>query len=125
VKVLGIRQLGCFEAIVCYLREMLSLSSSQIAQITGRSRSTVAVSYHNARKKWLGGFTSEDVKSYAMSIPVSILKNTKLSVLESIVWFLKERHAMTYHEIAVALNRDDRTIWTVYRRGMEKREDEI
>jgi hypothetical protein len=34
---------------------------------------------------------------------------------------LKEEKEMTYHKIAEALNRDDRTIWTVYNRAKKKR----
>lgn len=53
-------------------------------------------------------------------IPMEIIKNRNLSILESIVKFLKEARNLTYHEIAVLLNRDDRTIWTVYSRARKK-----
>ena len=43
--------------------------------------------------------------------------------MESVVFYLKEKMGMTYHEIAVELNRDDRTIWTVYNRALKKRGD--
>ena len=55
-----------------------------------------------------------------INIPSIILKNRNLSVLESIVVFLKDQKNLTYHEIAVLLNRDDRTIWTVYNRTIKK-----
>ncbi|MBI2128672.1 hypothetical protein HYU07_00385 [Candidatus Woesearchaeota archaeon] len=56
-----------------------------------------------------------------VGIPVSILKDRKLSALEAISEYLKETLNMNYHEIAVLMNRDDRTIWTVYSRAKKKR----
>ena len=54
-------------------------------------------------------------------VPASIFTDRNLSVLERLVEFLKDNHNMTYHEIAVALERDDRTIWTCYNRAQKKR----
>jgi len=51
---------------------------------------------------------------------VSILKDRNLSVLENIVSYLKDTLGFRYHQIAVMLNRDDRTIWTVYHRAKKK-----
>ncbi len=53
-------------------------------------------------------------------IPSYIFLDRSLSVLEVIVKYLKEKKSLTYHEIAVLLNRDDRTIWTVYQRVKKK-----
>ncbi|MFH1409546.1 MAG: sigma factor-like helix-turn-helix DNA-binding protein [Nanoarchaeota archaeon] len=55
------------------------------------------------------------------SIPLAILRDRTVKVLESIVEYLKDVQGLTYHEIAELLNRDDRTIWTVYRRAKQKR----
>ncbi len=43
--------------------------------------------------------------------------------MESVVNYMKDTLNMSYHEIAVALNRDDRTIWTVYNRALKKKGD--
>ena len=56
-----------------------------------------------------------------INIPIYIFQDRTLSVLETIVEYLKEKLKLTYHEIAVLLNRDDRTIWTCYHRAKEKR----
>lgn len=56
-----------------------------------------------------------------IDIPVEVLQDRSLSVLESITEYLKDKKNMTYHEIAVMLNRDDRTIWTCYNRAIKKR----
>lgn len=54
-------------------------------------------------------------------IPSSIFKDRKLKVLEILVEWLKDEKNLSYHEIAVLLNRNDRTIWTVYNRAKKKR----
>ncbi|MCK5025353.1 MAG: hypothetical protein KAS15_02095, partial [Nanoarchaeota archaeon] len=51
-----------------------------------------------------------------ISLPAAILANRKLSPLENIVSFFKNK-GMRYSEIAAILNRDDRTIWTVSKRA--------
>ncbi len=53
-------------------------------------------------------------------IPVSIFKKEKLSPFEAIVKYLKEEMKLTYHQIGVLLNRDERNIWTIYNRVKKK-----
>jgi len=55
-----------------------------------------------------------------INIPSYIFKDRTLSVLEAIVKYLKEDRMLLYHDIAVLLKRDDRTIWTVYSRVKKK-----
>jgi hypothetical protein len=54
------------------------------------------------------------------NIPTSIFLDRTISVLEAITKYLKEEKNLTYHQIAVLLNRDDRTIWTCYNRAKKK-----
>ncbi len=56
-----------------------------------------------------------------INIPIHIFQDRTLSVLETIVEYLKEKLKLNYHEIGVLLNRDERTIWTCYHRAKEKR----
>ena len=111
--------LSSLENIVKYLRENLLLTFKQIAVLTNRNEIALAVTYRNAKKKLETKFVISAISPY--SIPVSILKDRKLSVLENIVSYLKDTFGLTYHNIAVLLNRDDRTIWTVYQRAIKKR----
>ena len=60
-------------------------------------------------------------KEKEILIPSTVFLDRSLSVLEAMVEYLKEKRGLTYHEIAVFLNRDDRTIWTCYNRAMKKR----
>jgi len=111
-------KLSSLETIVKYLRENLLLSFKQIAALTNRNNVALAVSYRNAKKKLEAKFT-EEISPYF--IPVSILQDRKLSVLENIVSYLKDNFGLTYHKIALLLNRNDRTIWTVYQRAKKKK----
>jgi hypothetical protein len=54
-------------------------------------------------------------------IPSFIFRDRSVAVLESLVEYLKDVKNLSYHEIAVLLNRNDRTIWTVYSRVKKKR----
>lgn len=111
--------LGSLEAIVKYLRENLLLSFKQIAELTNRNEIALAVSYRNAKRKLAEKFAVTEISPY--SVPVSILQDRNLSVLENIAAYLKDTFGLTYAKIALLLNRDDRTIWTVYQRAKKKR----
>ena len=111
--------LSSLENIVKYLRENLLLSFKQIGSLTNRNPIALAVTYRNAKKKMEAKFVVEEISPY--SIPVSILKDRNISVLENIAVYLKDTFGLTYHSISVLLNRDDRTIWTVYQRAKKKK----
>ena len=66
--------------------------------------------------------TQENVlkKESGYKITVSIFKKEKLSPFEAIVKYLKDDMKLTYHEIGILLNRDERNIWTVYNRARKK-----
>ena len=53
-------------------------------------------------------------------VPTSVFRDRNLKVLEALVTYLKEQQGMRYSHIAKLLNRDPRTIWTVYRKAREK-----
>ena len=119
ISVFNNDKLSGLENIVKYLRENLLLSFRQIASLTSRNGIALAVSYRNARKKLAEKFVVTEISPY--SIPVAILQDRNLSVLENIVSYLKDTFGLAYHKIALLLNRDDRTIWTVYQRAIKKR----
>ena len=104
--------LSCLEAIVKYLRENICLKYSEIAILLKRDAGPIGVTYRNAKKKMPAKFI---IKPCA-SLPTSTLADRKLSPLENIVSFFKNK-GMRYSEIAAMLNRDDRTIWTVSKRA--------
>jgi hypothetical protein len=64
--------------------------------------------------------TKEEKTAKTVAIPSDIFRDRTLAPLESISEYLKDREGMSFHEIAVLLNRDDRTIWTCYSRAKKK-----
>ena len=56
-------------------------------------------------------------------IPLSLFADRKLAVLESIVRYLHEEKGFTFREISLMLNRNERTIYTAYRRYIDKKHD--
>lgn len=118
ISVFKNEKLGALETIVKYLRENKLLSFKQIGSLTNRNDIALAVSYRNAKKKLEEKFVEEISPYY---LPVSILQDRKFSVLENVVSYLKDTFGLTYHKIAILLNRNDRTIWTVYQRARKKR----
>ena len=118
ISVFKNEKLGALETIVKYLRENKLLSFKQIGSLTNRNDIALAVSYRNAKKKLEAKFVEEISPYY---LPVSILQDRKFSVLENVVSYLKDTFGLTYHKIAILLNRNDRTIWTVYQRARKKR----
>ena len=57
-------------------------------------------------------------------IPLSIFKK-ELGALESLVKYMKENLNMNCREIALALNRNERTIWTAYKKATQKQKNPI
>lgn len=114
------KNISALEAIVKYLRENLYFGSNKIAKLLNRNISTISSTYIKAKKKLPEEFVIGDSKYF---IPIEEISSRKFSVLESIVKFLKEKCSLTNIKIAKLLNRDSRTIWTVYSRSKKKEEN--
>jgi hypothetical protein len=65
----------------------------------------------------------DDSGLVSIPIPSSIFRDRNVKVLEAMVEYMKDELGLTYHDIAKLLNRDDRTIWTVYSRAKKKRKN--
>ena len=109
-------QLGGLEGLVKYLKENLELKYSEIANIINRDDRTIWTAYNKAVKKQS---TKIQISKTLVFIPISILRNRKLTIFEAIVVYLKDK-GMTYAEIGRLLNRDQRNIWTMYSRAIKK-----
>ena len=118
VSIFSNDSLGALEAIVKFLREERKLSFGEIASLVGRTPQALAVTYHASKKKMPSPSSLADSP---FSLPASILRNAKFTVLENIVVYLKTTYHLTYHQIGVLLNRDDRTIWTTFNNARKKR----
>ncbi len=111
------KKLSGLETICKYLKENLNLRNKEISSLINRDERTIWQAYESSRKKLSLIFKIKYSEYY---VPVSIFKDRRFSVLESIVKYLKENYDLSYHEIAVLLKRNDRTVWTVYQRALKK-----
>jgi len=108
-------KLGALEALVKYMKENLNLSYHEIAERIARNDRTIWTSYSKAKEKHTKPFEIKD----KTTIPLSIFKNRKLTILESMVLHLKEK-GMKFSEIAALINREQRNIWTIHSRAVKK-----
>lgn len=117
VSVFSSEKLGPLEALVKFLKENRSMTYSQIAAMLKRDARTVWTTYNNSLKK-----SAEPIKESkpGISVPVSIFCQRDLSVLESLCHYLKKERMMRIKDIAAALSKDQRNIWTVCRRADSK-----
>lgn len=116
-------ELGVLESIVKYLKENLNLNFSDIAKLLGKSNVNIRVEYFNSLKKYPKKFECLDVVDEnfkSVAVPLSIFRESELSMLECLVKFLKEEAKLKFSEISVLIKRDQRTIWTIYRRAISK-----
>ena len=111
------KKLTILESVVKYLKEEKEFSLRKISEVIGRDERNIWHIYNRTRKKYPKKFVIKKTKFW---IPVEIFSDKKLSALEAIVSYLKEEFSLTYHEIALLLKRDDRTVWTVYQRARKK-----
>jgi len=109
-------ELAPLEAVVKYLRENLQYTYAKIASLLNRKAGPIGVSYRNAKKKLPLHF---EISLQGESLPLSIFKDSKLTVFETMVVYLKDS-GLKFGAIARILNRHYRTIWTVYQRARIK-----
>lgn len=114
------RSLSVLEVLVEYLKEEMHFTYHEIAVMTNRDDRTIWTVYNRAKKK-REKTPKPTMQKSEVFIPLNVLLDRTLSVLEVLVEYLKEKLHLTYHEIAVLTNRNDRTIWTVYNRAKKKR----
>jgi hypothetical protein len=109
-------KLSCLENTVKYLKENLGLKFSAISKLLNRSNKTIWTTYSNASKKLPSSFPDLSKKEM---VPISIISDRALSTFEGIVVFLKKK-GHSNHEIALMMQRDDCTIWSIYDRAKKK-----
>jgi predicted DNA-binding protein (UPF0251 family) len=109
--------LSPFETVVKYLFEK-GMKYSAIGKLMHKDRQVVWTTYKRTIKKHPKEFEEQE----SIEIPLSRLVSDKLSVAELIVGYLKDEQHMKNSEIARLMKRDDRTIWTLYKRYKEKNE---
>ena len=117
ISVFDNKELSAFETLCKYLKEELKFSYHKSAILLRRDDRTIWASYNTALRKRKDKLV---VRKSEISVPLSVFKDRKLSVLESLVKYLKENYELRFSEIASLLNKDQRNIWTVYNRSKNK-----
>ena len=107
--------LSGLEIIVRYMKEVENKKLSEIARKLNRKPTTIYTTYTQARKKFSKPL---DVSDYSVVIPVSVVAERSVAVLESIVVHLNK--TLPLKEIARLLNRSYNTVKTVRRRALGK-----
>ncbi|MDP7458377.1 MAG: hypothetical protein QGH47_06635 [Candidatus Woesearchaeota archaeon] len=108
--------LGPLETVVKYLREEKHHTYRKISTILNRNPGPIGVTYRKAKQK----LPSKLKISPSQSIPISFFKKSKLTIFETIVLYLKDNLKLEFRTIASILNRNYRTVWTVYKRAKKK-----
>ena len=112
-------KLSALETISKYLIENIGLRYCDVANLTNRNDRTIWGAFNRANKKMKGCFLGGG--DNGLRIPISVLQDRSLSVLESIIKYLHEELNLRYFRIALLINSDQRTVWTVYRRVIKKK----
>src|SRR3989344_9320178 len=110
------KKLSILEAITKYLKEDLQLSFHQIGSLVNRNERNIWHTYSNTKKKYAARFSLVASRYF---FPLSIFQN-KLSILENLVVYAKDELNLSFHQVAVLTERNDRTIWTMYQRAKKK-----
>lgn len=112
-----LNELAPLESIVRYLKDGRGMSIQKISEKLKRSNKTIWATYNNAKKNAKNKRFFSGESQY--NIPISFFAK-KTSILETAAYYLKENHSLTLHQVAALLQRDDRTIWTLYHRALKK-----
>ena len=102
------------ESLVKYLKDNLNLSLSEISRLLNRDQRTIWLTYSNASKK-----IKELDFSSKITVPLNYFAERELSVLENAVDYLIDLN-FSISKISILLNRNYKTIWTIYSRIKEK-----
>ena len=115
--------LSILEAAARYLKDEKHFSFHEIGEILYRDERNIWTVYSRAKKK-LENFAEKEASKPCVDdilIPSAIFHEQELCVLETLSEFLKDQKGLSFKEIADLLSRDQRNIWTVYKRAKKKR----
>jgi len=107
------------EALSKYLKENKGMKFSEIAKLLNRDERTIWINYRNASKKKKEKIVFDKEKDKLISVPVSIFRDRRLSILESLVLYFREK-GFSNPDIANVLGKGSNNIWTLYLRAMRK-----
>lgn len=56
----------------------------------------------------------------SIKIPLHIFHDEKFTPMEAIIKFLKDEYNLSYHDVSLLINRDERNVWTIYHNATKK-----
>lgn len=110
-----IKKLTLLESVVKYLKEDIGLTYKKIGDLLKRDQRNIWQAYNLSKRKFPSKFIEKESK---FRIPISAFDN-KLSVFEAITAYLKDK-GLSFHNIALVVHRNEKTVWTVYQRALQK-----
>ena len=115
------KKLSPAESLCKYLKENKKLRFSEIAKLINRDERSIWTNYNNSVKKIKEKIKYGKKTEEKILVSINIFADRRLSILESVVKYLKEREYRNY-EIAELLGKDQRNIYTVHKRVEKKLE---
>jgi hypothetical protein len=109
--------LSPLQATVKFLVENKGYTFSEAAKQLNRDQRTIWNTYHCANLENPKSILPEETN---FLVDISIFGNRKLSFLENLCVYLREKYSLNYHKIARLIGKDDRTVWTVCKRAENK-----
>ncbi|MBU0459267.1 MAG: helix-turn-helix domain-containing protein [Nanoarchaeota archaeon] len=110
-------KLSGLEAITVYLKDQQKKSVKEISFLLKRKNSTLYNTYTKAKQKLKN--QKLDLSDHSVLIPVKIFSNRQISILESLVAYLRDQD-LSCKKIAQLLNKSYSTVRTVYTRYQKK-----
>ena len=110
-------KLSPLETVVKFLKENNNKKLAEIARILKKDVSSVWLAYKHSQQKHPKKITFAHTP---YTIPISVLHSSSLSLLETITEHLRDKYGLSYHDLGKLLSRNERTVWTTYRRAKQK-----
>lgn len=119
VSVFQNTKLSALELIVRFLKDNTKMSNKDISRLLNRSPQNIWLTYRNAIQKLPSPIK---IRECSFFFPVTIFSENKdkLSILESIVYFMRANYRLGFTELSKLMCRNPKTIWTVYKRAEKK-----
>ena len=107
------------ESLCKYLKENADINYKKIAALLNRDERSIWTSYNRSLTKMQEKF-SDTIFSGRILVPISVFSNRNLSILESLVLYLRKNTDLTNYGIAKLLNKTPSMIYTIYDRAVKK-----
>jgi hypothetical protein len=105
------------EAIAKYMHENLGFRICSIAKAIGRSENSVWMNYSRAKKRHRSPFKESQE---GIMIPIASIATKDLSILESIIIYLRDKECLGNRECAKLLQKSETVLSTSYGRAKAK-----